>query len=106
MPRTKRFSELRDRARRDPVRARRIDDGKVRALEELESYRLGELRKALGVTQAELAEMIGKSQSAISQLEHGEIGMSLEMLRSIVGQLGGKVEIAAVFDEKRVQLET
>ncbi len=106
MPTTKRFSQLRDRARRDPVRAARIDQGKVRALEELASYRLAELRKSLGVTQAELAEMIGKSQSAISQIEHGEIGLSLEMLRSIVGQLGGTVEITAVFDEKRVLLET
>ncbi|MCP4962756.1 MAG: hypothetical protein GY925_26250 [Actinomycetia bacterium] len=50
--------------------------------------------------------MIGKSQSAIAQIEHGEVGLSLEMRRSILGQLGGKVEIAAVFDEKRVLLET
>lgn len=92
--------------RRDPDRARRVDEAKHRALDELASYRLAELRKALGVTQAELAEMIGKSQSAISQLEHGEFGLSLEMLRSIVNQLGGEVEITAVFDDRRVLLDT
>ena len=48
--------------------------------------------------------MIGKSQSAISQLEGGEIGLSLEMLRSIVHQLGGEVEIAVVFEDRRVHL--
>ena len=95
MPRTKNFSELRDAARRDPERARRIDDAKQRAVEEIASYRLAELRKSLGVTQTELAEMIGKSQSAVSQLEHGEIGLSLEVLRSIVSQHRSGPEIPA-----------
>lgn len=103
---TKNFSELRDEVRRDPQRARRIDEAKQRTVEEIASYRLAELRESLGVTQAELAEMIGKSQSAISQLEHGGIGLSIEVLRSIVAQLGGQVEITAVFDDRRVLLET
>lgn len=106
MPTTHKFSELRDEARRDPTRARRIDDAKARALDEQAHYRLAELRQGLGLTQAELAELIGKSQSAISQIEHGEIGLSLEMLRAIVAQLGGEVEIAAVFKNRRVLLDT
>ena len=67
--------------------------------------RLAELRKALGVTQEELATMIGKSQSAVSQLEHGEISLSLEILRSIVCQLGGEIEITAVFDNRRILID-
>lgn len=106
MPSTKKFSDLRDEARRDPERARRIDAAKERALEEVSSYRLAELRRALGITQLELAEMIGKSQSSISQLEHGEISLSVETLRSIVRQLGGEVEITAVFDDRRVLLDS
>lgn len=101
----KNFSDLRDAARRDPERSRRIDEAKQHAEGEIASYRLAELRKSLGVTQVELAEMIGKSQSAVSQIEHGEIGLSLEMLRAIVGQLGGEVEVTAVFDDRRVLLE-
>lgn len=101
----KNFSDLRDAARRDPERSRRIDEAKQRAEGEIASYRLAELRKSLGVTQVELAEMIGKSQSAVSQIEHGEIGLSLEMLRAIVGQLGGEVEVTAVFNDRRVLLE-
>ena len=100
------FNDLRDKARRDPARARRIDAAKQRALGEHATYRLSELREALGLTQAELAELIGKSQSAISQIEHGEIGLSLEMLRAIVAQLGGEVEVAAVFKDRRVLLDT
>lgn len=106
MPSTKKFSQLRDEARRDPERARRIDEAKERAIEEIASYRLAELRRALGITQAELATLVGKSQSAISQLEHGEIGLSLETLRSIIHQLGGEIEITAVFDGRRVLIET
>jgi DNA-binding XRE family transcriptional regulator len=105
MPSTRKFSELRDKARRQPVRARRIDEAKTRALQEQATYRLVELREALGLTQSELAELIGKSQSAVSQIEHGEIGLSLEMLRAIVAQLGGEVEITAVFKNRRVLLD-
>ena len=50
MPSTRNFSELRERARRDPARADRIDVAKARALNERGVYRLGELRQALGLT--------------------------------------------------------
>jgi hypothetical protein len=35
MPSTRRFSQLRDEARREPVRARRIDAAKTRALDQV-----------------------------------------------------------------------
>lgn len=105
MPNTKKFADLSADARRDPVRRARIDAARIRLLEEIAQYRLVELRKALGLTQAELAEMIGKSQSAISQIESGEIGLSLDVLRSIVSHLGGTLEVAAVFDDHRVLLD-
>ena len=105
MPSTKKFSDLSAEARRDPVRRARIDAAKARTLEEIARYRLAELRQALGLTQAELADLIGKSQSAISQIESGEIGLSLEVLRAIVSELGGTLEVAAVFDDHRVRLD-
>ncbi|MBI2705183.1 MAG: helix-turn-helix transcriptional regulator [Actinobacteria bacterium] len=105
MPNTKSLAKLSDEARRDPARARRIDAAKTRALKEQARYRLAELRQALGITQAELAELIGKSQSAISQIESGEIGLSLDVLRQIVAQLGGEVEVTAVFKNRRVTLD-
>ena len=49
--------------------------------------------------------LIGKSQSAVSQIETGEIGLSLEMLRAIITQLGGRVEVSAVFNDRRVLLD-
>jgi len=105
MPSTKKFSDLPAEARRDPARRARIDAARARTIGEVARYRLSELRKALGVTQAELAELIGKSQSAVSQIESGEIGLSLDVLRAIVSELGGTLEVAAVFDDRRVPLE-
>jgi DNA-binding XRE family transcriptional regulator len=105
MPSTRQFSELTKQARSDPERAKRIEQAKASALDDHASYRLAELRKALDVTQVELADLIGKSQSAVSQIETGEIGLSLEVLRAIVTQLGGRVEVSAVFDDRRVLLD-
>ena len=50
MPSTKNFNTMRDDARQDPERTRRIDEAKQRAIGEIVSFRLAELRKALGVT--------------------------------------------------------
>ena len=105
MPKTKKFSQLTDAARRDPIRRARIDAARKRAAQKIAQYRLAELRQALGVTQAELADLIGKSQSAISQIETGEIALSLDVLRAIVTELGGTLEVAAVFDDRRVFLD-
>ena len=49
--------------------------------------------------------MIGKSQSAISQIESGEIGLSIELLRSIITQLGGELQLTAIFNDRQVLLD-
>ncbi len=105
MPSTKKFSTLKDRAMADPARVARIAEGTTAALRDHVEYQLGELRQALGLTQSELAGLIGKSQSAVSQIESGEIGLSLELLRSIVTQLGGQLELTAIFNNRRVLLD-
>ncbi|MEU7569887.1 helix-turn-helix transcriptional regulator [Micromonospora sp. NPDC049240] len=55
---------------------------------------LAEIRKQLGMTQAQLAEAAGLSQARISQIEHGEI-VSLETLRAYVTGLGGHLDVVA-----------
>jgi ribosome-binding protein aMBF1 (putative translation factor) len=64
-PATKKYSALRDQAKKDPVSAKRIADTKAAALRKQAEYQLSELRQALGLTRAELAALIGKSQSAV-----------------------------------------
>lgn len=50
--------------------------------------RLRSIRKAKGLTQAQLAKLSGVDQSHISRLEKGEKGVSTEGLQSLAGSLG------------------
>ncbi|GAA0737513.1 helix-turn-helix transcriptional regulator [Dactylosporangium roseum] len=55
---------------------------------------LAEIRKQLGVTQAQLAEATGLTQARISQIENGD-AVGLETLRAYVVGLGGQLDIVA-----------
>ncbi len=69
-----------------------------------EEYRIAQMifaaRKAAGITQTELAEAVGTTQSVISQLEDADYeGHSLSMLRRIAKALHRRVEIRLVPDD-------
>jgi|SRR5215211_462611 len=64
---------------------------------------LAEIRKQLGMTQAQLAEAARVSQARISQIENGEV-TSLETLRAYVAGLGGHLEIVARIDNIRLNV--
>lgn len=55
--------------------------------------RIAELRKAKGLTQAQLAEKTGFSQSNIGRIETGRYSVGLDVLAKIAEALGAKVEI-------------
>lgn len=61
------------------------------------------LRAGKGITQAELAERLGKSQGNISELERRD-DVYLSSLREYVEALGGRLEIAAIFEEERTPI--
>lgn len=63
--------------------------------------RIAELRKAKGLTQAQLAEKTGFSQSNIGRIETGKYSVGLDVLAKIADALGAKVEIK---EEKRAVL--
>lgn len=93
------------------ARARAVDSrsdaeraaGAQRAAERREAYvrgyQLGEMRKASGLTQAELAERLGVSQARISKIEHGEVS-GIEIVRAYVAALGGHVDLVATIGER------
>lgn len=57
-------------------------------------HHLKELRKALGRTQAEIADVLRVSQSRVSQIENGDLdAMSLDTLRAYAAALGGRVDV-------------
>jgi DNA-binding XRE family transcriptional regulator len=93
----RRWQEIKAEAhRRHPELADAERQAKASA--ELDAYVTGhqlmELRRSLGETQAELAQILGVSQSRISQIENGRIeAMELETLRAYVAALGGHLDI-------------
>jgi transcriptional regulator with XRE-family HTH domain len=55
--------------------------------------RIAELRKAKGLTQAQLAEKTGFSQSNIGRIETGRYSVGLDVLTKIADALGATVEL-------------
>jgi DNA-binding XRE family transcriptional regulator len=84
---------------------RRYYEGQTGRLKKLEEARSNEeiarkihdLRTAAGLTQAQLAKLIGTTASVICRLEDADYeGHSLAMLRRIAGALDQRVEIRFV----------
>jgi DNA-binding XRE family transcriptional regulator len=71
-------------AARAEIRAENL--GRIRG------HELAEMRKSAGLTQADVATVLGVSQARISQIEHGQID-SLDMLRAYAQALGAEVSI-------------
>ncbi len=100
MTRTRPFSELADTINADPVRRVEIETYK-RAIRD--AMALAELRAQQGVTQKELAAVLGVSQANISRIEHEE-DLYLSTLRGYAEALGGRLEVNAVFPDATVTL--
>ena len=100
MPTTKKWSTLRDDLLAKPGAAERLAAAEARIDEERKEYTVAELRRSLGITQAQLAEMIGRSQSAVSQMENGQFALTVDMLRAIVEQMGGTLAISVTLGGK------
>ena len=78
----------------DPELLRQVEEHKA-ALEI--AGQIYDLRTAAGLSQKELAGLVGTSQSAISRLEDADYeGHSLQMLRRIASALGRRVEVRFV----------
>lgn len=94
------------------ARARDADPDRKARYEELHREArhlasLSQLRRALELTQEQLAETVGLTQPAISQIEQrGRLGdLYLSTLRRYVEAMGGQLEVVAVFDDERISLE-
>ncbi len=58
---------------------------------------IGELRRWLGVSQVEIAGLLGVSQPCVAKIEHQE-DMRLSTLRRYVAALGGELRLIAEID--------
>jgi DNA-binding XRE family transcriptional regulator len=65
-----------------------------RATRELEpGYQIARLRIARGLTQAQLAELVGTRQPSIARIESGKTAPSLSFLERIAEVLHARVEV-------------
>jgi DNA-binding XRE family transcriptional regulator len=71
------------------------------AAEELEpGYQVARLRMLRGLTQTELAEMVGTRQPSIARLENGSSTPSLSFLNRVAEALGAKIEFKLIPNTK------
>lgn len=69
----------------------------IAATEELEpGYQVARLRILRGITQAQLAELVGTHQPSIARLENGSSSPSLSFLNKIAAALHAKLEVKLV----------
>lgn len=100
MPKTKNYQNLHERILERPGALQRLNALREETLMEIGLY---ELRRALEISQEDLAAELEISQSAISQLERSA-DLRLSTLRKYLEKLGARLELVAVFDteEERV----
>ncbi|MDR0945691.1 MAG: helix-turn-helix domain-containing protein [Bifidobacteriaceae bacterium] len=71
--------------------------------QEVEAYRLKELREASGLTQTDIAQRLGVSQARVSAIEHGDTGSTrLNTLRRYAQALGGRLRVEVDMGNQRV----
>lgn len=56
-------------------------------------HQVARLRIQKGLTQSELAELVGSHQSSIARLESGRVAPRVSFLQKVVEALGGELEI-------------
>ena len=73
----------------------------VAAAEALEpGYQVARLRLLRGLTQAQLAEMVGTRQPSIARLENGSSIPSLSFLNKIAAALNARIEVKLIAEGK------
>ncbi|MFO7680536.1 MAG: helix-turn-helix transcriptional regulator [Chloroflexota bacterium] len=75
--------------------AEQLQDQAFRKIADLmePGYQVARLRLQKGLTQAELAELVGSHQSSIARLESGRVAPRVSFLQKVVEALGGELEI-------------
>ncbi|MFF4384279.1 helix-turn-helix domain-containing protein [Kitasatospora sp. NPDC001547] len=72
-------------------------------LAQIRGYELAEMRKTAGLTQKEVAALMGVSQARVSQIEHGQVD-SLDNLRAYSAAIGGEVEVTVRRGERTIKV--
>ncbi len=80
-----------------------VEKRKDELMLDIEQAALSELRKALRVSQEELAQALGKSQAAVAQMEQ-RADMKVSTLREAIEAMGGRLDLVAHFPTGDVKI--
>ncbi|MDH6283957.1 helix-turn-helix domain-containing protein [Prescottella agglutinans] len=82
-----------------------VSDARKAMQEEVRAYRLVEVRREQVARQDQVADLMGVSQSRVSQIERGDLRHTqLGTLESYVEALGGHLRVVADFGDRSVTL--
>lgn len=80
-----------------------VEEGAEALINVNRAHRLAEMRKRLGLTQAEVAERMKVRQERVSAIERAKVDTSeLRTLAAYIRALGGRLEIVADFGGERL----
>lgn len=79
-------------------------DSAIKAiLDQARGWRLAELRKRRGLTQAEVATRMDVSTARVSQIENGDVSTQ-DVLQRYVAALGGTLKLIVDFGDEQLRL--
>jgi DNA-binding XRE family transcriptional regulator len=80
-----------------------FEAGKEQMLAEARGWRLAEIRRRRGLTQAQVAERMGVGKSRVSQIERGRVS-TRDVLDRYVAALGGRLSLMADFGDELLRV--
>jgi DNA-binding XRE family transcriptional regulator len=87
----------------DHIDRAKVEAGADHLIDVSRAHRLAEMRKRLGLTQAEVAERMHVRQERVSAIERAKVTASeLRTLTAYIEALGGRMEIIADFGGERL----
>jgi DNA-binding XRE family transcriptional regulator len=80
-----------------------VEVGAQQLVNQSRAHRLAEMRRRLGLTQAEVAERMHVRQERVSAIERAKVDVSeLRTLSAYIRALGGRMEVIADFGGERL----
>jgi len=97
-----RWSDIREE-HIDRIGRGEFEVGKEQMLAEARGWRLAEIRRRRGFTQAQVAERMGVGKSRVSQIETGKVS-TRDVLDRYVEALGGRLSLMADFGDELLRV--
>jgi DNA-binding XRE family transcriptional regulator len=96
------WSQIRDE-QIERIGREEFEAGKEQMLAEARGWRLAEIRRRRGLTQAQVADRMGIGKSRVSQIERGRVS-TREVLDRYVEALGGRFSLMADFGDELLRV--